>query len=65
MDLIISLIIGLFTGWWGQKIMERKGRNESVGFWLGFLLNFFGVIICYIHSSNVSKKQSDVLDRNI
>jgi len=47
---LLRITILALLGCWGWKIMDKKGRNTTVGAILGVLLGFIGIIICYCHS---------------
>jgi len=41
----LAELLGLVTGAIGYRIAESRGRPGAEGFWLGFFLNFLGIII--------------------
>ena len=46
MDYIfVSIFFGFITGAIGRYIAKEKNRSTVEGFWFGFLLSLFGVII--------------------
>ena len=43
--LLVSIFLGFITGAIGRYIAKEKNRSLSEGFWFGFLLSLFGVLI--------------------
>jgi len=43
--LLVSIFFGFITGAIGRYIAVEKNRSPSEGFWFGFLLSLFGVLI--------------------
>ena len=43
--LLVSIFFGFITGAIGRYIAKEKNRSPSEGFWFGFLLSLFGVLI--------------------
>ena len=43
--ILVSIFFGFITGAIGSYIAEEKNRSPSEGFWFGFLLSLFGVLI--------------------
>ena len=46
--ILIFLALWVGCGWWGSNIMKSKGRSPVGGFFLGFLLGIFGLIIALL-----------------
>ena len=44
---ILYIPIGLFFGSLVQKESRLKGKDDKLGFWLGYSLNLIGVLIFY------------------
>jgi hypothetical protein len=45
---IIWLVVLLALGYWGSKIVTKKGYPAIVGWLLGFFVSCIGIIICFI-----------------
>jgi len=45
MEIVIVLIAVVITGFVGTYIAIEKNRSPSEGFWFGFLLSLFGILI--------------------
>ena len=43
--LLVSIFFGFITGAIGRYIAKERNRSPSEGFWFGFLLSLFGVLI--------------------
>jgi hypothetical protein len=43
--ILVSIFFGFITGAIGRYIAKEKNRSPSEGFWFGFLLSLFGVLI--------------------
>ena len=43
--ILVSIFFGFITGAIGRYIAVEKNRSPSEGFWFGFLLSLFGVLI--------------------
>ena len=43
--ILVSIFLGFITGAIGRYIAKEKNRSPSEGFWFGFLLSLFGVLI--------------------
>ena len=43
--ILVSIFFGFITGAIGRYIAKEKNRSPSEGFWFGFLLSLFGVMI--------------------
>ena len=43
--IFVSIFFGFITGAIGRYIAKEKNRSPSEGFWFGFLLSLFGVLI--------------------
>lgn len=43
--ILVSIFFGFITGAVGRYIAVEKNRSPSEGFWFGFLLSLFGVLI--------------------
>ena len=43
--ILVSIFFGFITGAVGRYIAKEKNRSPSEGFWFGFLLSLFGVLI--------------------
>ena len=43
--ILVSIFFGFITGAIGSYIAKEKNRSPSEGFWFGFLLSLFGVLI--------------------
>ena len=43
--ILVSIFFGFITGAIGRYIAKEKNRSSSEGFWFGFLLSLFGVLI--------------------
>ena len=43
--ILVSIFFGFISGAIGRYIAKEKNRSPSEGFWFGFLLSLFGVLI--------------------
>ena len=58
--ILVSIFFGFITGAVGRYIAVEKNRSPSEGFWFGFILSLFGVLIVAL----MPTKESDYnLDR--
>jgi hypothetical protein len=46
--IIFWLVVAAAFGYWGMKVLVRKGYDAWLGFVLGFFLTWIGIIICYV-----------------
>ena len=52
--ILVSIFFGFITGAIGRYIAKEKNRSPSEGFWFGFLLSLFGVLIIALMPSKES-----------
>ena len=55
--ILVSIFFGFITGAIGSYIAEEKNRSPSEGFWFGFLLSLFGVLIVALLPNKKGKSQ--------
>ncbi len=54
---IVPLVFGVIFGLAAKSIFESKGRNGTNGFWLGFILGIFGLVIAFVLPPEGAAKQ--------
>ena len=52
--ILVSIFFGFISGAIGRYIAKEKNRSPSEGFWFGFLLSLFGVLIVALMPSKES-----------
>ena len=60
--LLVSIFFGFITGAIGRYIAKEKNRSPSEGFWFGFLLSLFGVLIVALLPNKEINSTTDKLD---
>ena len=55
--ILVSIFFGFITGAIGSYIAKEKNRSPSEGFWFGFLLSLFGVLIVALLPIKKGKSQ--------
>ena len=60
--ILVSIFFGLITGAIGRYIAKEKNRSPSEGFWFGFLLSLFGVLIVALLPNKKINSTTDKLD---
>ena len=60
--LLVSIFFGFITGAIGRYIAKEKNRSPSEGFWFGFLLSLFGVLIVALLPNKKINSTTDKLD---
>ena len=56
----VYIAIGVFFGAVGAYLSEKRERSHSLGFWIGFLFGFLGVLFLLVFL----KKQKDTSSKN-
>tara|TARA_B100000767_G_scaffold123848_1_gene118029 strand:- start:776 stop:982 length:207 start_codon:yes stop_codon:yes gene_type:complete len=56
----VYIAIGVFFGALGAYLSEKRGRSHSLGFWIGFLFGFLGLIFMFFFL----KKHKDISSKN-
>ena len=57
--ILVSIFFGFITGAIGRYIAKEKNRSPSEGFWFGFLLSLFGVlIVALLPTKDVNSQQN-------
>ena len=60
--LLVSIFLGFITGAIGRYIAKEKNRSPLEGFWFGFLLSLFGVLIVALLPNKKINSTTDKLD---
>ena len=54
--MLIGLAIAVAFGYWGMKVVTKKGHAAWLGFVLGFFVSWVGIIICYVLPAKTAPK---------
>jgi len=54
--MLVWLVIAAALGYWGMKVLAKKGHPAWLGFVLGFFLELIGIIICYVLPAKTAAK---------
>ncbi|MDA9888569.1 hypothetical protein N9D52_05315 [Flavobacteriaceae bacterium] len=60
--IFVSIFLGFITGAIGRYIAKEKNRSPLEGFWFGFLLSLFGVLIVALLPNKKINSTTDKLD---
>ncbi|EEG43065.1 hypothetical protein Flav3CDRAFT_0459 [Flavobacteria bacterium MS024-3C] len=60
--ILVSIFLGFITGAIGRYIAKEKNRSPLEGFWFGFLLSLFGVLIVALLPNKKINSTTDKLD---
>ena len=66
MDYIfVSIFFGFITGAIGRYIAKEKNRSTVEGFWFGFLLSLFGVlIVALLPTKDTNSQQNKYVEKS-
>ena len=63
--ILVSIFFGFITGAIGRYIAKEKNRSSSEGFWFGFLLSLFGVlIVALLPTKDVNSQQNKLGEKS-
>ena len=63
--ILVSIFFGFITGAIGRYIAVEKNRSPSEGFWFGFLLSLFGVlIVALLPTKDVNSQQNKLGEKS-
>jgi Na+-driven multidrug efflux pump len=63
--ILVSIFFGFITGAVGRYIAKEKNRSTSEGFWFGFLLSLFGVlIVALLPTKDVNSQQNKLGEKS-
>jgi|TARA_B110000858_G_scaffold183414_1_gene223695 uncharacterized membrane protein SpoIIM required for sporulation len=63
--ILVSIFLGFITGAIGRYIAKEKNRSPSEGFWFGFLLSLFGVlIVALLPTKDANSQQNKYVEKS-